>query len=112
MWSDELVVVHISKGKTKEKEPWDQGGAVIAGMKTALQPYKHDVFDLEVCTAPQTHFLRSCPTCISLIVDSYTGCNLHSSCVAQPMVSDTWQGWLAGTSVPHVHTTYLHYAAA
>ncbi|KAF6258647.1 hypothetical protein COO60DRAFT_1517458 [Scenedesmus sp. NREL 46B-D3] len=46
-WSDELVVVHISRGRTKEKEPWDQGGAVIAGLKTSLQPYKHDVFDLE-----------------------------------------------------------------
>jgi hypothetical protein len=52
MWSDELVVVHISKGKTKEKERWDQGGAVIAGLKTALQPYKHDVFDLEVRNHP------------------------------------------------------------
>eukprot|EP00878_Enallax_costatus_P023147 GHUV01024609.1.p1 GENE.GHUV01024609.1~~GHUV01024609.1.p1 ORF type:complete len:226 (-),score=40.70 GHUV01024609.1:1135-1812(-) len=50
-YNDELVVVHISKSKDKDKaERWDQGGAVIASLQTALQPYKHDVFDLEVCS--------------------------------------------------------------
>lgn len=45
---DELLVVHVSKGKEKEKEKWDHGSAVIADLHTALQPYKHDVYDLEV----------------------------------------------------------------
>lgn len=45
---DELLVVHVSKSKEKEKEKWDHGSAVIADLHTALQPYKHDVYDLEV----------------------------------------------------------------
>jgi hypothetical protein len=89
MWSDELVVVHISKGKTKEKEPWDQGGAVIAGMKTALQPYKHDVFDLEVrrCMLCSLLPLSGCVQVHSLLLDclgspSATQCHetLAASC--------------------------------
>lgn len=62
MWKDDVVVVHIkSKSKGKEKEPWDQGGAVIASLKTALQPYKHDVFDLEVCGVDQSRLLLAAP---------------------------------------------------
>lgn len=40
--------MHISKSKEKEKEKWDHGNAVIADLQTSLQPYKHDVYDLEV----------------------------------------------------------------
>jgi hypothetical protein len=47
-WNDELLVVHVAKSKEKEKEKWDHGSAVIADLHTALQPYKHDVYDLEV----------------------------------------------------------------
>jgi hypothetical protein len=42
-------VVHIARSKEKEKERWDHGSAVIADLHTALQPYKHDVYDMEVC---------------------------------------------------------------
>lgn len=46
-WSDELLVVHVSKGKEKDGK-WDHGSAVIADLETSLQPWKHDVYDLEV----------------------------------------------------------------
>lgn len=47
-WNDEMLVVHVTKSKEKDKEKWDHGSAVIADLHTALQPYKHDVYDLEV----------------------------------------------------------------
>jgi hypothetical protein len=50
-WNDELLVVHVTKSKDKEKEKWDHGNAVIADLHTALQPYQHDVYDLEVWQA-------------------------------------------------------------
>lgn len=48
-WNDELVVLHIARPKERERERWDAGSAVVANMQTALAPYKHEVFDLEVC---------------------------------------------------------------
>jgi len=40
--------VHIARSKEKEKDKWDHGNAVIADLATSLQPFKHDVYDLEV----------------------------------------------------------------
>lgn len=58
-WKDELLVVHIARSKEKEKDKWDHGNAVIADLATSLQPFKHDVYDLEVkpcsCRAPCAH---------------------------------------------------------
>lgn len=59
-WKDELLVVHIARGKDKEKEKerWDHGSAVIADLETCLQPYKHDIYDLEVGGAVLTFFVH------------------------------------------------------
>jgi hypothetical protein len=64
VWDDEIVVVHIMNKKDKEKERWDQGGATIPSLSTALEPYQHDVFDLEVCVPTSNICISHKATCM------------------------------------------------